>query len=48
MQHSCWLAAMQQEYQALLANKTWTFTSLPIGATVISCKWLFKTKFNGD
>jgi len=48
MQHSGWLVAMEQEYQALLANKTWTLTSFPIGATVIACKWIFKNKFNGD
>jgi len=45
---SSWFQAMQQEYHALLQNKTWTLTSLPPGATIVGCKWIFKNKFNGD
>ena len=45
---SSWFQAIQQEYHALLQNKTWTLTSLPPGATIVGCKWIFKNKFNGD
>jgi len=29
-----WLHAMQKEYEALLANNTWTLISLPPSATI--------------
>lgn len=48
MQYPGWLATMQQEYQAPLDNKTWVFTPLPHGATLIGCKWIFRNKFNVD
>jgi len=37
---------MQEEYSALLANNTWTLTSLPFGA--IGYKWVFRNKHNTD
>jgi len=37
-----WLQAMQDEYQALLKNKTWSLTSLPSSAKAMGCKWIFK------
>ena len=45
---SSWLPAMQDEYRALLQNRTWSLTSLPSGAKVVGCKWIFKKKFNAD
>jgi len=39
---------MQMEYDALVANNTWTITDLPSGATIVGCKWVFKNKFNVD
>jgi hypothetical protein len=43
-----WYAAMKKEYDALLANKTWTLVPRPPGAHVISGKWVFKHKMNPD
>ena len=40
---SSWLQAMEDEYRALLQNRTWSLTSLPSGAKVVGYKWIFKT-----
>jgi len=39
---------MQDEYRALINNKTWTLTPLPLGASIIGCKWIFKNKYNAN
>lgn len=41
-----WKAAMDEEYQSLLENKTWEMTTLPENKRPIPCKWVFKTKTN--
>ena len=43
-----WVAAMKEEYDALLANHTWTLTHPPQGIQTIGCKWVFKSKYNVD
>ncbi|GAU27211.1 hypothetical protein TSUD_108020 [Trifolium subterraneum] len=43
-----WLHAMQNEYKALMDNKTWSLVPLPSHRKVISCKWIFKVKENPD
>jgi hypothetical protein len=43
-----WRQAMQDEYDALLANQTWELSELPKGRKAIGCKWTFKLKQNGD
>jgi len=48
MNHPQWLHAMQYEYHALVQNNTWTLTSLPDGANLVGCKWIFKLKYNSD
>jgi hypothetical protein len=40
-----WQAVMRSEYDALLANRTWTLVPRPPCAYVISRKWVFKHKF---
>jgi hypothetical protein len=37
---------MEVEFSALQANRTWRLVDKPIGAHVISGKWVFKHKFN--
>ncbi|KAF7838587.1 Retrovirus-related Pol polyprotein from transposon TNT 1-94 [Senna tora] len=41
-----WRAAMDDEYNALMKNKTWTLVTLPPHRKCIGCKWVFKLKYN--
>jgi hypothetical protein len=41
---SKWESAMQEEYNALIANKTWELTPLPKDHKSVGCKWVFRTK----
>lgn len=43
-----WRAAMQDEYDALLKNGTWSLVPLPPNRTAIGCKWVFRVKENPD
>lgn len=43
-----WLAAMRAEHDALVRNRTWTLVPRPLGANLITGKWLFKHKMNAD
>lgn len=43
-----WLAAMKEEYAALMRNNTWTLVNLPPGRRAIGCKWVFRLKENPD
>jgi len=43
-----WFAAMKQEYEAFLNNKTWDLVPLPKDRQVVGCKWVFIIKENVD
>jgi hypothetical protein len=43
-----WLAAMQAEYHALVANKMWSLVPRPSTTNLVSGKWVFKHKFHSD
>lgn len=45
---SQWMAAMQEEIEALHKNKTWELVPLPQGRKAIGNKWVFKIKRNSD
>ncbi|XP_059446721.1 uncharacterized mitochondrial protein AtMg00810-like [Corylus avellana] len=45
---SRWMEAMQQEYDALISNGTWTLCPRPLHHNVIRNKWVFKIKRKGD
>ncbi|KAL4289723.1 hypothetical protein GQ457_14G011740 [Hibiscus cannabinus] len=45
---SQWMAAMQEEIEALHKNNTWDLVPLPQGRKPIGNKWVFKIKRNGD
>lgn len=48
LQDSNWMTAMQDEYNALMKNKTWTLSPLPPGKELIGCKWVYKLKRYAD
>lgn len=39
---------MDQEFQAISSNHTWTLCDLPVGRKVIGSKWVFKKKTDRD
>ena len=41
-----WVAAMEEEIEAIEKNETWKLVSLPKGKHVIGVKWAYKTKSN--
>jgi len=45
-----WVAAMNEEMEALNRNDTWYITDLPPNREPIGCKWVYKVKYkaNGD
>jgi hypothetical protein len=43
-----WRRAMEEEYDALIANNTWELVPRPVGSNVVTGKWIFKHKFNFD
>lgn len=43
-----WKKAMMEEYRSLLQNNTWDLVDLPPNRKAIPCKWIFKTKRDGD
>ncbi|KAF0729711.1 hypothetical protein Ae201684_012771 [Aphanomyces euteiches] len=45
-----WYAAMQSEYNSMMANRVWILTSLPNGRKALKSKWVWKVKYlpSGD
>ncbi|XP_059226069.1 potassium voltage-gated channel subfamily H member 8 isoform X2 [Stomoxys calcitrans] len=43
-----WKQAMKEEYDTLIANKTWILTDLPSDKKAIPAKWVFKTKIGAN
>jgi hypothetical protein len=39
-----WEIVMQEEYDSLVVNNTWSLVPLPKGRKPTSCKWVFKIK----
>jgi hypothetical protein len=39
-----WEIAMQEKYNSLIINNTWSLVPLPKGRKPIFCKWVFKIK----
>ena len=45
---SKWKAEMQDEFDALIRNKTWNLVAMNLEYKLVGCKWVFKTKYNSD
>jgi hypothetical protein len=43
-----WRTTMEQEYSALLDNKTWDLVPRPSHSNIVTSKWVFKHKFTAD
>nr|XP_016509203.1 PREDICTED: uncharacterized protein LOC107826699 [Nicotiana tabacum] len=43
-----WQTAMNQEFEALYANHTWSLVPFPVGKRTIGCKWVYKVKYKVD
>jgi histone deacetylase 1/2 len=43
-----WRAAMQEEYNALMENKTWTLVPSSSNKNLIDCKWVYRIKQRAD
>ncbi|BBH09856.1 transposable element gene [Prunus dulcis] len=46
--YSHWQAAMQDEYDALLRNQTWSLVPATSSMNIVGCKWVFKVKRKAD
>ena len=43
-----WQDAMIEEYQSLMKNDVWDIVSRPKGKSVVTSKWIYKTKHAAD
>ena len=48
MRFSHWRQAMDEEFDALLRNGTWSLVPRSKTQNVVGCKWLFRIKRNSD
>lgn len=46
LQDPNWQQAMNEEYQALIQNGTWSLVPYDPNMKVVGCKWVFKIKYN--
>jgi hypothetical protein len=46
--HSQWCIAMNEEFQALHKQHTWSLVLTPPDKNIVGCKWVYKLKYNSD
>ena len=48
LKHPAWRKSMQDEYEALLRNNTWTLVPRESAPNIVGCKWVYRTKYKSD
>jgi histone deacetylase 1/2 len=48
LENSNWKRAMDDEYRALIENKTWHLVPYKKGINIIDCKWVYRIKRKAD
>ena len=43
-----WRDAMQEEYDSIMRNDVWEVVPRPMGKSVVTSRWLYKTKYAAD
>ena len=43
---SKWLEAIQDEMRLMNTNGVWDLETIPKGAKIVGCKWVYKTKYD--
>lgn len=43
-----WKKAMEEEYDALMKNKTWTLVPPMAGMKIVGNKWVFRLKYDSE
>jgi hypothetical protein len=43
--HPNWDTTMNEEYHSLMENDTWDLVLLLKGRKLVTCKWVYKTKY---
>jgi hypothetical protein len=43
-----WRSVMQVEYDAIMANNTWTLVPRPVGVNIVTGKWVYHRMFLVD
>ena len=45
---SKWLEAMEDEMKSMKTNGIWDLETIPKGAKIVGCKWVYKTKLDSQ
>ena len=43
-----WKAAIDEEITALTSHSIWELVTRPVGATIVTCKWVYTVKHKAD
>ena len=46
--HQVWREAMVEEYDSIVRNDVWDVVLRPVGKSVVTSRWLYKTKIAAD